>query len=246
MNKKLLYLLIFTMPFLLLGQVDDNDPPSSWEFDIAPQLWLASLKGNIGYLDASIPVEARFRDLVDQLSFGAMLHAEARKGRWAIMTDLVYMKLEETGSVTRLDIPAEAEVKQLIWELGGAYSIWQFDDFLDISGIAGMRVFSLDPRLNVGDIIVVDEDVSFIDPYFGVRFRTNSERWVTSARFDFGGLGIGSEFSWKTNLFVGYKFSKLLTYYLGIQGYNVDYEGDNGFTYDMFTGGFMTGLNFHF
>jgi len=246
MNKKLFYLAIFIIPFLLSGQDDDSDTSSSWEFDVAPNLWMASLKGNIGYLDQSVPVEASFSDLLDQLSFGFMLHAEAQKDRLSIMTDLVYLKLTEDGSLTRLEVPAEAEVKQFIWELGAAYSLIKFEDYLVIDGIAGMRVFSLDPTIRVGGLVTTNEALDFIDPYFGIRFKTSSERWINSARFDIGGLGIGSKISWKLNLLVGYKFSDLLSLYLGYQGYDVDYEGDNDFNYDMYTGGFITGLNFHF
>ncbi len=246
MHKKLLYLLFAVMPLLLIGQTDDDDTSSSWEFDIAPNLWMASLKGNIGYLDQSVPVEARFKDILDQLSFGAMLHAEAHNDRWAIMTDFVYLELTENGTLSPLDVPTEAEITQIIWELGGAYSIIKIEDYLVIDGIAGMRVFSLDPVVRIGSLVTTNEPLDFIDPYFGIRFKTSSERWINSARLDIGGLGIGSEISWKLNLLVGYKFSDLLSLYVGYQGYDVDYEGDNDLNYDMYTGGIITGLNFHF
>ncbi len=246
MKKIILYLLVAMMPFFLIGQDADNDSSSSWEFDVAPNFWLASLKGNIGYLDQSLPVEAEFKDLLDQLSFGLMLHAEARKDRFALMTDLVFLELTETGSVSPANIFAEAEITQVIWEFGGAYSLLKFEDDLILDAIGGIRVFSLDPSVRVGGLITTNEALDFVDPYLGLRFKTTSGRWINSARLDIAGFGIGSEISWKLNLLVGYKFSDLLSLYLGYQGYDVDYEGDNNVTYDMYTGGIITGLNFHF
>ena len=79
----------------------------------------------------------------------------------------------------------------------------------------------------------------------GVRFKTVTEKWINSARIDAGGLGIGSDISWKANIFVGYRFSELFSVLLGLQCYGIDYKKDD-FRLKFNYAGIATGVNFTF
>ena len=114
-----------------------------------------------------------------------------------------------------------------------------------IDGFVGWRYFGITNKLDVAGQNVLDKTINVNDPFIGVRFRTVSEKWLNSLRFDVGGFGIGSEVSWKANLLIGYQFSELFSLYLGAQGYGIDYEKDN-FGLDVVIGGIITGFNFHF
>ena len=229
---------------------DDSDkkekPNSEWEFDVTPYLWFASLKGDVSFLNQSVPTNVEFKDILDQLSFGAFVHFETHKGPWTIMTDLMYLKLKEDGKIGDTSITTKMETDQTIWELGGGYRIIKLEDYLKIDALLGMRYFGLKPTIDINGQNVLDKSLDFVDPYIGVRFKSINGKWINAARFDIGGFGVGSEFSWKLNLLVGYQFSNRSSMYLGYQGYDVDYEGDNSFVYDVFTGGIITGFNFHF
>ena len=89
----------------------------------------------------------------------------------------------------------------------------------------------------------MDKSLDFIDPFVGIRFKNLNGKWINSARID---IGLGSQTTWKLNLLIGYQFSDLFSLYLGYQGYDVNYEGDDYFVYDVYTGGLITGFNFHF
>ena len=249
MKNTLTILLIISFNCLIFGQNTPDNPQdneSNWEFDVTPYMWFSSLKGEVSFLNQSVPVDTEFKDIWDQLSFGFLLHGEAQNGPWTIMTDFVYLKLKEEGNVKNTSQTTKTETKQTIWELGGGYRLLQLQDYLVLEGLVGIRYFGLAPEFNINQQTVFDKSLDFVDPYIGLRFKTTSDKWINSASFDVGGFGIGSEISWKLNLNVGYQFNDLLALNLGYQGYDVNYEGEDAFKYDVFTGGFLTGLNFSF
>lgn len=238
--------LIICIPILAMGQNSTSDyqtDKDSWSFDVTPYLWFSSIQGNISFLNQSVPVESEFKDILDQLSFGALVHAEAKKGRWAILTDLVYLKLKEEGTTTNSTTLTELEIEQTILELSGAYTILKVEDYLTIDGLFGLRYFALNPSLAQNKQIMLDESLNFTNPIIGARFKSINGKWINSARVD---IGLASEVTWKLNLLVGYQFSELFSLYAGYQGYDVNYKGDDSFVYDVYTGGFLTGFNFHF
>jgi hypothetical protein len=249
MKNTLTIILLVCINSFIYGQntfenVKDNK--TNWEFDVTPYMWFSSLKGDVSFLNQSVPVNTEFKDIWDQLSFGFLLHAEAQKGSWTIMTDFIYLNLKEDGTIKNTSQTTSTETKQTIFELGGAYSLLKFQDYFVLEGLAGMRYFGLAPEFDINQLTVFDKSLDFVDPYIGIRFKSVSEKWINSASFDFGGFGIGSEISWKLNLNVGYQFNDLISLNVGYQGYDVDYEGEESFKYNVFTGGFLTGLNFSF
>ena len=248
MKKIALLLISVVIPSLVFGQGDPTDTEtkeSTWEFVLTPYIWFAGINADISFLHLTVPVEAKFKDVLENLKFGVLLHAEARKGRWIVMTDLSYLKVRKDGRIEILAVDTELEMKQLITELAGGYILINSQDWLFIDGFAGWRYLGITPNLDIAGQNVLDKTINVNDPFIGVRFRAVSEKWLNSLRFDVGGFGIGSEVSWKANLLIGYQFSELFSLYLGAQGYGVDYEKD-AFGLDLVTGGLITGFNFHF
>lgn len=252
MKKVLFITMLLCIPFFGFAQEEvkeDNkvEPKDnkSWSFDVTPYLFMAGMKGDVEFLSQSIPVDAEFSDIVDNLSFGIMLHAEANKDKWSFMTDLIYIKLKTDGELLNENIKVEVEIEQLIAELGAGYTVFDLENF-NIDAIAGFRYFDLNTviKTEVLQTRILDQRYSFTDPYIGVRYKTQMNKWKNSARIDIGGFGIGSEFSWKFNVMFGYHISKLMSAHIGYQGYGVDYKKDS-FNYDVFTGGPVLGLNFN-
>lgn len=247
MNKIFLIILTICCHSLVFGQsdtIDQLDDDAKWNFEVAPYFWLSSISGEISFLDQSVPVNAEFKDIIDQLSFGVLLHSEAHKGPWTIMTDIVYLKLKENGTFRNSEQSVSTEIDQFIWELGGGYRLIKLEDYFTLDGKFGIRYFGLNPSVDVNQRNIFDKSLNFVDPYFGLRFKSINGKWINRAGFDVGGFGIGSQVSWKLNVFVGYQISKPLSLYLGYQGYDVDYEdNDTSLNYDVYTGGFIIGLN---
>lgn len=261
--KTILFIVLFVYAFPTIAQENQKNE-NSWNFNVSPYLQFAGMSGDITFevnpvIGGTIPVDAEFSDLASNLSFAFMLNAEASKGKWVIMTDFIYLKLNKDGTTgfdgDFLDSTVEAELEQIIFELGGGYQIVKSGNF-SLDAIAGARFFSLDNSLafnltSQGEVIDVSQsfnkNLSFTDPYVGLRYRTNWGKWRHTARADVGGFGVGSDFSWKFNFLFGYDVSKTIAIALGFQGYQVDYkESDGNFRYDMLTAGGILGLNFHF
>ena len=250
MKKHIIYCILFCISFVTFSQTETDttieNTEDSWEFDVTPYAWFAGLNADISFLEQTVPVSAEFKDVLDNLSIGALMHAEVKKGQWFIMGDIVYMKITKDGNIDALNIDAKLEIEQTVAELAVGYNLIKLQDgWLFIDGFAGMRYFGIDNNIKVGSQELLDKTINTNDPFLGVRFRTVSDKWVNSARIDVGGFGIGSEISWKFNLFTGYKFSKLFSLYFGVQAYGIDYE-KNDFKLNLNSAGLATGLNFHF
>jgi hypothetical protein len=79
--------------------------PDRWSYSLTPYLWLPSVEGTLKYHlppgNGSPTVEVSRETLLETLEFGAMLAGEARRGRWSIFGDYIYLKLSGAKSVVR-------------------------------------------------------------------------------------------------------------------------------------------------
>jgi hypothetical protein len=128
-----------------------------WQFSVTPYLWLPSLDGTLRYGPpavggASPNVSVDADTLLGALDFAFMGAAEARKGRWSVMTDFIYLDLSvDKGGVRSVDFnpgPGPVNVsntsanlglttslKGRVWSMMGGYSIvYQPRHTMDIVG----------------------------------------------------------------------------------------------------------------
>ena len=226
--------------------VDTDETDNGWEFDLAPYVWVADLSADISFLDQSTVIEAQFKDVLNNLKMGFLMHAEARHDNWFIAGDIVYLAVEKNGDVDVVSISTNTtlSIKQTVAEITGGYTFVESEDWLFVDGFAGFRYFGIQTEIEAGSQELLDETINTTDPIIGMRLRTVSDKWQSSLRADIGGFGIGSEFSWKTNLLLGYQFSELFSLHGGFQAYGIDYKKDD-FGLEMTSAGFLLGGNFH-
>ena len=77
-----------------------------WTFSLMPYLWLPSVDATLKYGPppaggSGANVEIDGEDILEALNFGLMLQAEARKGRWLIAGDLIYLDFGSQSSTVR-------------------------------------------------------------------------------------------------------------------------------------------------
>jgi len=247
MKKYIIYFLVFCIPFVAFSQTESSqdEAKSNWDFDIIPYVNFVSLDGSLTAMGQDIPFTMSFSDLFDQLSFAFSIHTEARNDRWGIMFDFLYIKLKEEGEIPDLMAVIETEIKQTMIEIGGAYQLNNPSGTNNrFEALLGLRYMDMSVNLASMDMSILDKGFNFTDPFVGVRWQNRWNKWALTSRFDIGGFGIGSEFSYKFNVLGGYNFSDLFSLYLGYQGLDIDYEQDNGFAYDVYTGGPILGFRF--
>jgi hypothetical protein len=132
---------------------------------------------------------------------GAMLYFEAKTGRWAVTSDMVYMNLTQDVSPTTLIHSGTVGAKQFIWEAAGLYCIFTFGE-IGVGGRLNNLQTSYDIRRNVlpagSEEVTGNNSKTWYDPIIITRLSTDiKDRWLFHFRGDVGGFGIGSELTWQ-------------------------------------------------
>jgi len=228
-----------------------------WQFELTPYIWAAGMKGDVqsGPLP-KISVDVSFSDILDVLDFGLMGAFEARKGRWGMLFDAIYMKLEMDGTASStgpggLTVNAKLEMKQTLLAAAAMYRAVEGRSPVDVVG--GLRYVKIEASADInGSLFGQTGTVSrsgkedWVDPYIGVRIQHPvSDRWTLVGYADIGGFGVGSDFTWQAIAGVNYDFSKSVSAKLGYRYLGVDYD-KGGFLYDMDSYGAYLGVGIRF
>ena len=145
-----------------LTYAEDAPPADKWTFAVRPYLWAPGISGTLKY---DIPPTGDGAANVDfasyilqNLNFALMLTAEARKGDWSVLTDVVYLDVESddtnvksvsfAGPGGRIEVSAGADLgttaklSGVLWELAGAYTVARGgNSSLDV--LAGFRLLRI-------------------------------------------------------------------------------------------------------
>ena len=139
-----------------------------WQFNLTPYLWLPTIDGTFRYSPpaggGSLDIEVGPTDWLDLINFGALIGGTARKGRFSIISDFVYLSLtsKNDGRVVSVDdnitvpgfpvpIPISAslnlntrtDLDGLVWMITGGYSL-QATETSSLDVFAGARYFGVD------------------------------------------------------------------------------------------------------
>lgn len=238
-----------------------SSPDSGWTFEFTPYLWGAAMSGEVGA--GSLPtinVHMSFSDILDNLDAGLMGAFEARKGRWGLLFDAIYMKLGASATASRTgagpigataSAGADLEIAQSVFAAALAYRAVEGRTPLDVIG--GLRYAKIEADAQIDGSffaqttsVARSADKSWVDPYVGVRvLHPLAERWTLVGYADIGGFGVGSDFTWQAAAGVNYEFSKAIAGKFGYRYMSVDYDKD-GFRYDMANSGLYLGAGFRF
>lgn len=141
----------------------------SWTFSVMPYAWVPSLKGTFNYgpppangASAKVDVDLSESDLLDALNFVVPLAGEARKGRWLIATDLLYLDLGKSDSKVQsvdlnpgggqinvstgsLNAGTQSSLKAFEWTLVGGYALIE-EPRGNLDVIGGLRYLGLEAK----------------------------------------------------------------------------------------------------
>jgi len=74
------------------GEPGAAPPPTpQWEFSLAPYLWMTGLEGTVDADRHSAAVDVSFSDIWDVLDIGVLAAFEARRGKFSVTTNAIYM-----------------------------------------------------------------------------------------------------------------------------------------------------------
>lgn len=245
---------------LLLGvcfidiSAQTDTPDKKWNFLAEPYLMFPYMDGETGIGDNLIlPVEANPGDIFSNLQIGAMLYLEAQTERWAVTSDLVYMNLDQELTPGIRINEGEVRVKQFIWEAAGLYRL---NSFLEI-GVGGRLnnvQTEVEGSINVfpGETEPISDkkEKTWYDPVLITRVSKEiNDKWMLQFRGDFGGFGIGSDFTWQLQGYASYRFTQLFQLTAGYRFLSTDYssgEAPKEFIFDINEFGPVIRLGFNF
>jgi hypothetical protein len=209
-----------------------HEDADSWEFKATLYLYLPTLSGSTAFPpeDGSSGISVDTATILDNLKLTFMGSFEARKGPWGAFTDLIYIDLGNTRTVSRgfyigglplpVDVTANAEfdIKGWLWTLAATYRpVSTVEHTLDV--LAGTRLLDIKPKLswqlsgNVGSVAPPDRagsresGVSNWDLIAGIKGRASfgpGRNWFALYYLD---LGAGnSRFTGQAMAGTGYTF----------------------------------------
>lgn len=244
MKKILFFCFIFSSLFITAQDNPDSSSNNSKRtFLLEPYLMFPNMSGeNQIKILPPVEVDANPGDIFGQLKFGGMLYFETTKNDWTLSSDFIYMHLAMGVEEGVLVQSGEIDLKELLFEVAGLKRV---TNWLEV-GVGG-RIVSIKEGLEIdlkfGNPGMVAGDISetWFDPVLILRSNGDfNEQWFYQLRGDFGGFGIGSDFTWQIQANVGYRFSEKFHLSLGYRNIDIDYEGGSGsdyFKYDMSTFG---------
>jgi hypothetical protein len=248
-----------------------EDAGDNWRFSTTIYAWLPTLSGDASIQlreNRDVSVEMDPGDVLDALDFAAMAAFEAEKGRWGLVTDLIYLDLSNTEAgvkdftIGNVEIPASASA-EVEWDLSGW--IWTTgvtwlaveDPRHPVKLIGGARMLDLtaevkiDIQGNIGSIplpgrMAQGKDSGTVwDAFVGVKGRFDpgeADKWFVPYYLD---IGTGeSDLTWQGVLGVGYTFGwgDLLAAWRYL---DYDFSNDNGLR-ELTNSGVAIGATFRF
>jgi len=215
-------------------------PSDKWDVTVAPYFMGASMSGTTAVRGREVDLEMSASDIFSNLQFGAMGLVVARKGKWGLGGDAIWMALGTTVRNTNVDFNQGAFAFYGLRRLGAAADL-----------TAGMRVNTLQGQLKSNTLgFDVSQDKTWVDPLVGLILHSSGEHRVHLQVYtEIGGFGLGSDFTWQVFPTVGFKFTDRFSLEVGYRWLDIDYstgDGNELFAYDVLAQGPIGGLAFRF
>jgi hypothetical protein len=203
-----------------------------WQFTLTPYLWFPNVKSTVQYTlpagigGGSASVEMKPDDYLSSLEMALMLTGEARKGRWGVVTDVIYLDFGNdssdvktvTGPGGNVQVPVnagtQASLKGLVWELAASYALKQ-DKGATFEVLGGFRYAKFEPKVDwqlTGSLGLfpqagsISKKEELWDAIIGVRgmARLGAGAWFVPYYLD-AGAG-DSKLTWQAMTGIGYAF----------------------------------------
>jgi hypothetical protein len=207
-----------------------------WEFEVTPGLWAADLSGRTTVRGITSAADVDFEDMLENLDFGLVGNAEARKGDLAVHLAVLFVDLSDEIRRERrfFDVNIDVDLRQVIGEVALAYKIASIPigglaSEMGIELLAGGRYTYLKIGLDPAGFAAAEKSRDWIDPLVGVRLTIPVlESLGVSVGGDVGGFGAGSDRAWSFDGHLRYGISTCLSLLAGYHIISYDYDNGSG------------------
>ena len=189
---------------------------SEWRFEVTPYLWAPGIKGTLN-LDSGIAKSADYSssNVLGNLKSGGMISAEAHKGQWGVMGDMVSSTLQNSGVIPvqggTAALGDKVTLQQTVLTGAVTYTVANTKDAY-VDGLIGARAIYATATLNVTGVGTAAKTTSTIDPVVGMkgRYRIADSTWYVPFYGDIGSGGGTTNLTWQAMLGVGKTFSNFI------------------------------------
>jgi hypothetical protein len=194
------------------GQVlAEVSPTDNWQHGATLYAWLPSLDGEFKYqLDNGGSSSIDASQILDSLNMTFMGAYEARKDKWVLLGDLIYLNLSNDKDRETLGY-SNVDMKLKGWQIGlyGGYNLYLTNrSSLDL--MAGLRYLTIDTEVKLSSDLALlpdlslSKDVDVWDGIIGLRGYTKlNQNWFIPYYAD---IGAGdSDLTWQAITGIGYQ-----------------------------------------
>jgi hypothetical protein len=240
-----------TTPAATASDGTGND--NQWHLSVSPYLWFPGVHGTIGALGRSAGFKASPSDLLSHFRFGIMGAVEARRSRFLVPIDMMWIRLQADKG---LPFPpalmaTSATVKATEFILTPKIGFRLIDEkMIKVDALAGIRYWYFGESLSFSPPILVSglnfsKSQNWVDPVVGGRITAAlAPKLGFTMGGDVGGWGTGSQLEYQVFGLLGYKVKPAMTLQAGYRYLYVDYEkgGPAGAFVKVATSGVVLGV----
>jgi len=241
----------------LQAQAEESILSDDWQFDAHVYIWAPDFGGEMD-IAGGVPFDVPFSTLVDNLKMGFYGSFEARKEKWLIYTDVVYLNVETDAAPPAPSNPLLSFSARNVKMKGGAINLVGGYNLL-VKGrsrldlIAGARYLNLGSDFGLNVNILGETTTKFIpvdmgtalDAIIGVKGKyAFANRWSIPYHAD---IGTGdSDFTWQLLSGISYQAADWVDLALTYRHMEWDLKSTDGVIKNVNFSGPAVGVTFHF
>jgi hypothetical protein len=223
----------------------------AWHFDLSPYIWFAGAHGTAGARGRYASIHATPGDLLSHADIGLMGAAEARRNRFLLAGDLLWIRISDSRSLALPPqlgaVSADARLGQLVWTSKIGYRLIDHKR-VKADAALGARFWHLGQKLSFNPSrlgLSFKPSQNWADIVIGgrVQFPVGQKTSVTLSG-DVGGWNATSNLDYQFMTLLGYKLSAKWTLQAGYRYLFVDYRGTNSSVVNLVTSGALIGATY--
>lgn len=217
-----------------------------WHFAASPYLWFAGEHGTIGVDGYSSSIHVSPGDLLSKFDIGFMGAFEARKGRWIIPIDFLWIRLKDDKAIPE-DIIGVTEVNVHINESvltpKAGYRFVDSEKW-KVDAVAGFRYWHLGQSINfIGIPQQLTNSQNWVDVVAGARIQKPLSQKITIDLLGDAGGG-AANLDYQIVTFLSYNVKPKIALLAGWRYLAINYRPSTTFVNDTVTSGVFAGATF--
>ncbi|MBB5326518.1 hypothetical protein [Tunturiibacter gelidoferens] len=221
-----------------------------WHLAISPYLWFAGVHGTIGARDRSASFHASVGDVLSKLNIGLMGAVEARKRRFVVPIDFMWIKLSDDTAIPEEAYPGVSTIKakmtETIFTPKVGYRVVDSPK-LQTDVLVGLRYWHLGENLSFQPSGILADDsqaANFVDVVAGAKISMAlSPKASVTILGDAGGGQANVDY--QVAAYLGYRIKPTVMLGVGWRYLDINYRPSSTFVYDAAQQGVLIGATFN-